>query len=968
MSERNSQNTGRGGAPEGGKRKPPTEAVHATEIDPMLTQAPTGAADATEVDPMLKALVEKEKAEAPCCTIQQLWAKFHADRTACSRKINSNPDMLKNNDEYENALSLFKEDGTKKILELIRSYVDSTFASTGGIDHESKTQVELLSSKIVKLSKLLEDIDSMSSPGELGEYDNKMYANLSPEQWKYFAKQRLEHERQLLERERQRDAASELVRIAHRSDKAHVSIFTLLNSLRRLTQAENIIDTAAAQHLSNVNKRIRSGLKKSRAVATDSFQITDGVEDFMTKPIDFEADSHFGHTKIMNSRPENCCLMLLSEVYNQALGIATFLERCDATTATGSKESMDHIVEESQDAENHECQSRTTSVQDAPEFAPELKPKDLKEYKKHIQDTIIVLDKTFMACNQLLQQLKQEAPTEEQSIQKKHEKIKAMVSEEMKKCEAPLYFPGPRVQECEGVQPIFEWLLGKVAFSLSQEEGPIHHRVIESSPNSKPKSPPSQDTPRKEKNVKEAAVVSNNPSDHIRYGDFICVKDGRHIWVYRGDFMPFIIEVKPLWRTDKDWSGVLENAIRQILAHTSKYVSISAMAGGVGANSHASGAIGTLAYILVLRLKVEKMETGEPDLVFESTKMLPLMTRENFIKYCKANPRPRSEPKFVGLENDLYGEEVRSSEILTGFLAMSQIVTASSSELFGHPLVSYANENASENKDTLGSVLGFGTFANVYSIRGKDCVAKISRFGREESLKAEAKILRALAAEENNGKQGSDHLCKFISESEVHLSVRGYSRPYRQIITSPKCDKGALEYIHCADTSAAKTERALVVFEQASRGLDFLHECGFVHNDLSSKNIMVKNGKVVLLDFSIASKIGDATFAGQGNLQTMHRACHGCCGFTFTDDGCSMWYPEGCHDNVSLAYAIVIMRNGSVPWPKLKAGASNNDSKAFEKRQTKAKEVMNEFFTDHQDACKKLLELIENDVCAHCVV
>jgi len=948
-------------APKDGTEPLSTMSKKRKEITPAAAENDAAAAN------VLKALVHEEEKKKDCLTIQprppipaqnatgdntkeEMLYKFHDERKEFAGHLFDKPTILCDDAQYEKALSLFKEDHTTKLIKQIRDLVDPTFASTDGVDQEDVTRVEHISDpKIAKLSQLLEDIAGMKSPKDLGDdYYEDYYERMETDMWKRFAAKDVRKDRdkaaQLLQKDR--DTAAQLLQqkrcrnlekaVAASSEK-HNFVLTQLHNLRNLSQAEISMNTEAAHAALEKKQKMEDQLEAAQA-GEKTLAVTDQNKKLLQEQNQFAQDSHFEDGKIVNSRKGSRYLMLLSSVFNLALEQAAFLERYDATSA--KVEGSDAQKVEGSDAQN-------------------LQPKSLDEYKTHIQDTIKFLERTFEKCHQKLQ----EWPTNNQSIQAKHEFIRDIVKQEIGQDKKPLYFPGPRVQEVEGVQPIFEWLLGKVSFCLLQEDGPIHHRVSEKSPPMSTAINSLKNTPRKDKNGREAAVVSNNREESTRYGDFTCVKDGRHICVYRDDYMPFIIEVKPLWRTEGNWRHMVDSGMQQVLAHTSKYVYMGAIAGGVGANAHASGAIATLAYIQVVRLKLQKMETGEPELVLERTKMLPLMTKKNFREYCKANLRAMSKPE-EGLEAQLYGDAEASSEIEPGFLSLGQIVTAPSSELFGHPLASYAFENGDET--TLGSVLGFGTFANVYSIckNGKACdrVAKISRFGRKQSLESEANVLKVLGTEANNSKKGSEYLYKLVWESDVLLNVRGYARSYLQIITSPKCDRGALEHIHRAQTQEEKTNRAWDIFQQIRQALNFLHECGFVHNDVSSRNIMVKGDTAILIDLSIATKIGEATYKLQGNLQTMHRACHGGCPNTGRNTG-NKWYPDGCHDDVSLAYTVVIMWVGSVPWPKLQAGFSKNGPEVFEKRQEEAKKVVKSLLLTETQK-EDLKGLIDMDACS----
>jgi hypothetical protein len=217
------------------------------------------------------------------------------------------------------------------------------------------------------------------------------------------------------------------------------------------------------------------------------------------------------------------------------------------------------------------------------------------------------------------------------------------------------HFPGPRGQEVHGAQPFFGSLLDAiscVAEVAHKNKFTSHMRRTGSSAVESPKQDPNGSEEASDKQVrsppkntceKESAVQGGD--GRFRFGDFVIKKSGCHIWVYRADTLPIVIEINAFYRNDKAWEDLIINAVQQVLNHTSRYVRVGLNFAGAGVASHATGAIGSLAYIQVYVLELKNPGTKEPSLAIVKSKLLPLMKKDTFSKWIKTNHRDDESDK-----------------------------------------------------------------------------------------------------------------------------------------------------------------------------------------------------------------------------------------------------------------------------------------------------------------------------------
>jgi hypothetical protein len=185
-------------------------------------------------------------------------------------------------------------------------------------------------------------------------------------------------------------------------------------------------------------------------------------------------------------------------------------------------------------------------------------------------------------------------------------------------------------------------------------------------------------------------------------------------------------------RNDRAWDDPIINAVQQVLNHTSRHARVGLKFAGAGVESHATGAIGSLAHIQVCVLEMKNPGTKEPSLVIVKSELLPLMKKDIFFNWIKSNYRKddceESKPKEA--EESLFpvteDEDMEDGDVPFGLLRMFQLMMSSKSELFGQ----------TRTGDDELHLLASGAFGNVFLTKD-DSVVKLSRHGRRACLQAE---------------------------------------------------------------------------------------------------------------------------------------------------------------------------------------------------------------------------------------
>jgi hypothetical protein len=432
--------------------------------------------------------------------------------------------------------------------------------------------------------------------------------------------------------------------------------------------------------------------------------------------------------------------------------------------------------------------------------------------------------------------------------------------------------------------------------------------------------------------------------DHgkYRYGDFFIKKSGKHIWVFRADTLPLVYEIKAFYRKDKSWKELIVNAAQQVFNHTSRYLRVGLNFAGAGVNSHATGVIGSLAYIQVYALRLTNVGTPVVDVECVKSDLLPLMSKTNFKRWVKANHRDGEEDgksEIMEAERTLYPCHEKEDNVPYGLLLMLQLMLSSKSELFGQTLLKIGDDL---------SLLASGTFGNVF-LMNDDTVLKLSWHGRASYLKAEGLAYKAVGhyGLQEIGKGRCQQLA--VAENKKEMLRIGSVNFEMEALTVRPAGTPLLRAGILANEESILCD---VVFDVAL-ALQHMHKYGVAHNDISIANVIVvkspqsqqgsRKFHAVLVDLSLASPFTVAIPIFVGNPTYVHRDIH--------QD--KEWYPRPFHDMTALGFLAAVLAAGSiVPWEGF--SSPTQDTKKHNDRLQKANGVIDANLTDNE--CKSQIK------------
>jgi len=401
--------------------------------------------------------------------------------------------------------------------------------------------------------------------------------------------------------------------------------------------------------------------------------------------------------------------------------------------------------------------------------------------------------------------------------------------------------------------------------------------------------------------VKSSEVVTSTLTRMRRSADLSIAKPGRFQVAMLDHALKLLIEVKSLTRKNQSQSSLHHESFEQAVGHLAKNVYSCLNLFGVGTDTVATGMTSTLAYITVYQLKLNMKTATESDCnvasleLFES-KMLPLMTKKCFDKWTAGQDHP-------GLRERLYGGPntgVDDGGVPLGIRCIWELMYQPRAVVFG------PDYSRLLQKDIRGRVpaeyLGTGSFSVVMGIEGEaDSILKVATLTSAVHLRNEACVLRALDRE--NAELDEWSLPVLKDETKLLLELGGIKRELPGLVLQPK-GLPLLSYMRAVRDPGPVLE---AVSTQIKNALDFIHERKVHHNDVSPKNMVIKECgghiRIYLVDFGIASVAPAIQKGFIGTPLYTHREI-------FFKYPRSKWTPLNVYDIFSLGLTLAALLNG----------------------------------------------------------
>jgi serine/threonine protein kinase len=207
-------------------------------------------------------------------------------------------------------------------------------------------------------------------------------------------------------------------------------------------------------------------------------------------------------------------------------------------------------------------------------------------------------------------------------------------------------------------------------------------------------------------------------------------------------------------------------------------------------------------------------------LVLLETECMPLLSPDNFDKWAKGG----SEDKWNEMKERLYprslarGGSASNTDVPSGLVALCSLMTSTRKDIVGPSRFI---------SDELGDLIGFGSFAAVYSHKNDtSLVIKLSRYGAKAGLEREAAVLKHLLEPSAPG------IARFVDFKSLEINIGGVDVLLPALTTGPR---GVSIQMHLAAITILdkKKKELLSIGEELSCALKFIHEKGIYHNDIS---------------------------------------------------------------------------------------------------------------------------------------
>ena len=410
------------------------------------------------------------------------------------------------------------------------------------------------------------------------------------------------------------------------------------------------------------------------------------------------------------------------------------------------------------------------------------------------------------------------------------------------------YYPGIEAEEVACVQPFLKCLLCALG-NMASEADWVRTSQYRS------QFSPTKSSPTKS-NVQSNRIINPTDKRHKRIVDKSLSANNRYIFLFRDDCIEIPLEVKPGKRKNMSSSELIEECKNQILGHLAKHVTVGFNFMGIGIDTKATGVVITPCSVQFVQLCLENIGTPAASLAIYETGPLPLLSFENFSAWKGKESDQKAKKKAKRESADTafgYDKEYAANDVPLGLVALANLMTMERKDLMGHS----AQFECGEKKDLHGEMedlLAWGSFSLIYKHRGKDgekqCVKKISRYALSKVLENEKQVLQDL--------NGISNIVELQDSEKVKIKIGTAFENVPSLTLAPLGLKIELYLLNLKNEKNGNCLPSALFKEMRGKlrtALKSIHAKGYVHNDISPKNIIVHDNKPILIDFGIASKI-----------------------------------------------------------------------------------------------------------------
>ena len=410
------------------------------------------------------------------------------------------------------------------------------------------------------------------------------------------------------------------------------------------------------------------------------------------------------------------------------------------------------------------------------------------------------------------------------------------------------YYPDIEAEEVACVQPFLKCLLCALG-NMASEADWVRTSQYRS------QFSPTKSSPTKS-NVQSNRIINPTDKRHKRIVDKSLSANNRYIFLFRDDCIEIPLEVKPGKRKNMSSSELIEECKNQILGHLAKHVTVGFNFMGIGIDTKATGVVITPCSVQFVQLCLENIGTPAASLAIYETGPLPLLSFENFSAWKGKESDQKAKKKAKRESADTafgYDKEYAANDVPLGLVALANLMTMERKDLMGHS----AQFECGEKKDLHGEMedlLAWGSFSLIYKHRGKDgekqCVKKISRYALSKVLDNEKQVLQDL--------NGISNIVELQDSEKVKIKIGTAFENVPSLTLAPLGLKIELYLLNLKNEKNGNCLPSALFKEMRGKlrtALKSIHAKGYVHNDISPKNIIVHDKKPILIDFGIASKI-----------------------------------------------------------------------------------------------------------------